>query len=288
MEPRFESVDRDHLAWMLTALDGRIESELEENDYRLHRDYVARAQLRFAAGFDSGDVHHDLLWAARCLSFNEGLHFMKVPPERFRSRRIDPLELAAGSGDAQLARNVAERYGLPIATLLADLADEDVKREIRTVTRLFDGPAEDALDVAGLGAIAYCAGLAAILRGFDDEAMLAVQLFRDACAASPHGEGSEGPVGRYKALISLLELVASGDLPGAAATVGELVVAHHESLRVDLPEADWVKPRVAPRYFDLMSVAFAAILAERGEALDVEALPDAAAPYRDLLRVEAT
>jgi len=286
MEPRYEGVDGDHVAWMLTKLDEHIDGILDEVEYLLHRDYLARAQLRFAAGFHPDEVHHDLLWAARCLRFQEHLHFIKVPAERFRSRRIDPVELGVGSGDMLLATQIAERYGLPLPLIVAHMADDDLMREVRTVTRLFDGPPRDAIDVAGLAAVCWSAALGAAVRGFTDEAAMAVELVDRAVADSPFGREDEGPLRRYRRLFAALRALLEGDAGALAAALSRLLADHEAALREGMTEEEWEKPPVAPRYFDVAAVALSALFALRGHHLDVSALEGDATRYACLLEVQ--
>lgn len=285
MTPRLDGVDSDHLAWMLTALDQRIDVTPEETEYLLYRDYQARAQLRFAAGAAIDEVAHDLLWAARCLRFKEDLHFLKVPVERFRTRRIDPLELGAASGDDLLGRHLGERYALALSTVLAGMADDATWREVRTVTRCFDGPAQDALDLAGMGALCWSAALAATLRGFGDEAALAAGLFARARADAPEGvaEDSGGPLLRYVRLFELLECLHRGDVVALGAGVGALVSDQLAQVRAGLSDAEWSRPAQAPRYIDLAAVALATLARRGGLPLESGVLPDSALPFGEVL-----
>jgi hypothetical protein len=287
MTPRLEGVDTDHLAWMLTALDERIDSTPDETDYLLNRDFQARAQLRFAAGFAADDIAHDLLWAARCLRFKEDLHLLKVPVERFRSRRIDPLELAAASGDALLAQQIAERYAMPLTTVVAGMADEATMSEARTVTRCFDRPAKDALDLAGLAAICWSAGLAASIRGFEDEAAMASRAVAKARADAPPAVEEEapkdGPLGRYLLLFGLLKALHTGDAKTLVAGAGDLAAGQLERVRQGMTEAQWAKPSQAPRYLDLASVALCTVFRAVGGVADRADLPEGAAIFADLL-----
>ena len=285
MTVRLEGVDPDHLAWMLTALDQRIDVTPEETEYLLYRDYQARAQLRFAAGAAVDEVAHDLLWAARCLRFKEDLHLLKVPVERFRTRRIDPLELGASSGDELLGRHLGERYALALSTVLAGMADDATWREVRTVTRCFDGPARDDLDLAGMGALCWSAALAATLRGFDAEAALAAGLFVRARADAPDDvdQDSAGPLARYVRLFDLLEALRRGDVAALGAGVGVLVSGQLAQVRAGLTDAEWARPAQAPRYVDLAAVALATLARRGGLALDPGVLPAEARPFGEVL-----
>ena len=53
-----------------------------------------------------------------------------------------------------------------------------------------------------------------------------------------------------------------------------------------MTEQEWLKPPVAPRYFDVSAVALSALFALRGEQLDVSLLTGDAVAFADLLRVE--
>ena len=287
MQPRLEGIDPDHLAWMLTALDQRIGTTPEETDYRLHRDYQARAQLRFAAGHAADDIAHDLLWAARCLRFKEDLHFLKVPVERFRSRRIDPVELAAASGDALLAQHIADRYAMPLTTLVAGMADGALMAEARTVTRCFDGPAKDEIDLAGLGAICWSAALSATVRGFEDEAAMASRVLAKARSEAPDPLGDapdpEGPLARYVALFGLLQALHTADACRLISGCGALAATQLCRVRAGMTEGEWERPGQAPRYVDLAVVALCTVHRAVGGVADPTDLPDAALVFADLL-----
>lgn len=287
MTPRLSGVDPDRLAWMLTALDQRIDTTAEETAYLLQRDFQARAQLRFAAGFEADDIAHDLLWAARCLRFKEDLHFLKVPVERFRSRRIDPVELAAASGDALLAQQIAERYAMPLPMLVAGMADGPTRAEARRVTRCFDGPAQDELDLAGLGAICWSAGLAASVRGFEDEAALASRTLAHARELAPGELGAApdpaGPLARYVDLFALLKALHTGDAAALTGGAGALAAAQLRRTRAAMSDAEWESPAQAPRYLDLAAVALCALHRAVGGAADPADLPEDASIFAGLL-----
>lgn len=287
MTPRLEGVDPDRLAWMLTALDQRIDTTPEETDYRLQRDFQARAQLRFAAGFEADDIAHDLLWSARCLRFKEDLHFLKVPVQRFRSRRIDPVELAAASGDPLLAHQIAERYAMPLPTIVAGMADPAVMSEARTVTRCFDGPAQDELDLAGLGAICWSGALGAAVRGFEDEAAMASRTLAKARADAPDGLGEtpepDGPLDRYITLFGLLKALYTGDGAGLTAGAGALCASQLARVKEGMTPGEWEAPGQAPRYLDLAALALCTVHRAVGGTADAADLPGDASIFAVLL-----
>lgn len=285
--PRYAGVDSDHLAWMLVAVDGRIDSRMDEVDYRSYEDYYQRAQLRYGAGFPAYEVLDDLWSAARCLRFQEKLHLTKVAVERFRPRRIQPLEVAILGGEHRLMRQVAEGYGIPVAMLAADMATPELKEEVRGVTRFFDGYLRDALDLAGLAALMYACGLAALARSFDDEALLAVRVFRQAerqCTLreeNPHVE-------RYRSLLALVEAFAREQDDRLVAGIGELLLKVEPTLRAGMTPEQWAKPPGTPNYLDLSPFTFQALATLRERELPLDDLPAGLEAQREMLDTLAT
>jgi len=196
------------------------------------------------------------------------------------------VELGAASGDMLLATQIAERYAIPLPMIVAGMGDDALMREVRTVTRLFDGPPRDVIDVAGMAAVCWSAALSAAVRGFDDEVGLAAQLVEQAVADSPFGKEDQGPLGRYRTLFDGMAALLAGDGPALADAVGRLLAAHHATLEAGMSEEDWIKPRVAPRFVDVAAIALAAQFALRGHHLDVALLPEEAARFGCLLEVQ--
>ena len=281
-QPRFAGVDTDHLAWMLVAVDGRIRGRMDETDYRLFEDYLVRAQLRYGAGFAAHEVLDDLWSAARCVRFREELHLARVPVERFRLRRIQPLEVAILGGEQRLARQVAEGFGLPISTLAADMAPQALKDEIRYLTRYFDGRLRDAMDLAGLAAAMYVGALSALVRGFDDEAMLAVRIFRQALKTSGMDPQENPHTARYLRLLTLVRDFAQGDAQQLVGGMAEMVAAVEPTLRAGMDEDQWRKPPGAPAYLDLSPLTFMALATYREWELPLDELPETLGLHRDM------
>ncbi|MDY0061790.1 MAG: hypothetical protein RBU45_18410 [Myxococcota bacterium] len=284
---RYEGVDSDHLAWMLVAIDGRLANRMDEVDYRSYEDYYQRAQLRYGAGFPAFEVLDDLWEAGRCLRFQESLHLTKVPPERFRPRRIQPVEVAILGGEDRLMRQVAEGYGIPISPLLADMATPELKTEIRQVTGFFDGQVRDPLDFAGLAALLYSSALAALARDFDDEALLAVRIFRQA-QREVHLREPHPVVTRYARLLGMIEAFVKGQddklLQGMADAVAEV----EPTLRAGMTDEQWVKPPGTPNYLDCSPFCFMALATYRERPLDLAAWPVELAAHRELLETLGT
>ncbi len=286
--PRFAGVDTDHLAWMLVAVDGRIRSRMDDTDYRLFEDYMVRAQLRYGAGFAAHEVLDDLWSAGRCIRFREDLHLARVPVERFRVRRVQPLEVSILGGERRLARQVAEGFGLPIGPLAADMAPQALKDEVRYLTRYFDGRLRDEMDLAGLAAAMYVGALSALVRGFDDEAMLAVRIFRQALHTSGMDPKANPHTWRYLRLLRLVRHFTQGDEEQLVRGVGELVLEVEPTLRAGMDEEQWRKPPGAPSYLDLSPFAFVALATYREWDLPLEDLPAEIGLHRDMFETLAT
>ncbi len=285
---RYEGVSSDHLAWMLVALDGRIDSRMDDQDYRLHEEYLQRAQLRYGAGFPAYEVLDDLYAAAKCLRFKEDLHFSKVPVERFRPRRILPIELGILGGEMRLMRQLAEGYGVPVSPLVADMATDALKEEVGYLTRYFHGYLRDDMDLAGLAALMYAAALAAVVREFDDEAMLAVRLFRHAKRSAEPSYLDNPHVIRYDRLLTMIEALVKEQDDDLVGLIADTLRETERTLREGMTPEQWVKPPGTPNYMDLSAFCFQALTTYRERELDLDLFPEDLASHKDMMETLAT
>jgi len=166
-----------------------------------------RAALLWLGAAPLGDVFEAWHQAALCLQANTDAHLYRMPPTRFKSRRIEPMEIAILSGNPALMRELAQKVGLSVHPVMAGLADDATLAEVRTVTGFFErGTTIGDQDLAGLGALAYAGALSAMLQGFDDEARAVLRLFLGEVRAKgvTGGPGTPEALGRYVALDSIL------------------------------------------------------------------------------------
>lgn len=166
-----------------------------------------RAGLLWLGAAPLGDVFEAWHQAALCLQANTDAHLYRMPPTRFKSRRIEPMEIAILSGNPALMRELAQKVGLSVHPVMAGLADDATLAEVRTLTGFFErGTTIGDQDLAGLGALAYAGALSAMLQGFDDEARAVLRLFLGEVRAkgATGGAGTPEALGRYVAHDSIL------------------------------------------------------------------------------------
>ena len=187
-----------------------------------------RAALLWLAGEPLADVFEAWHQAALCLQANVDAHLYRMPPTRFKSRRIEPMEIAILSGNPALMRELAQQVGLSVHPVMAGLADDAMLAEVRTLTGFFErGTTIGDQDLAGLGALAYAGALSAMLQGFDDEARAVLRLFLGEVRAK-YAAGSKGApeaLRRYVAQSSILMAWLEGAPDDAAAWLGRLAEA---------------------------------------------------------------
>lgn len=283
IEPRLEGLDKVHLYSLVEALDERLNRFPDPEDYRIAEDYLSRAFLLFAMGASTVAVLDDMWSSSRCLRLKSSLHFIKLPTERLRSRRVDPVEIGLLGGERRGMKEIAYDYGIPITTLMADMARPALKSEVRLVTRYFDKLAvKGAVDLAGLGALAYSGALAAAIRGFDDESRMGLALFNQAARAASDIDLGNPHLLRYTGLHMILASILKNDGGLAAQLIGELHVTNEQALRSSLGSS-WSTPPRAARYFDLSAAALTGLAVLRGVELPLDAFPESSRPYLSLL-----
>ncbi len=275
----------------LAAIDARLSEcsayfskHCDEADYRNLDWYGWRMQLRFAAGDDIYEVVDDAFMAARCLHERHAMHLELKPPEMFMTRRIMPVELGIISGMPMLTLEFSATYGLPLMMVLGNTAPEDVMREANLMTSYFRrGFCADFAELTGLSAVIYAGAIAAIGRGFDDEATLGINTYakaRDSLRGKP--PASLLPkIMRYDALIAALACLCAGNF----GMIGDILAPEAEAFAAEQRRRcgeNYASPQKMPppKYFDTAILTILALTALRGEALR---LPEtgAIAAYRD-------
>ncbi len=267
--PRLDGFDQTAIAARLDACAEHFLVHVDELDYRNFEPYVTRASFRFVAGSPIIDVVDDLFLAARCLHERSDLHLSRLPNERFLSRRVIPVELAIISGQPVVIQEMAEHYGLPLILLLAQSAPDQIFKEAILLTSFFRrGSCTVHQDLAGLGAIVYAGAIAAIARGFDDEAVLALNLYADARGAFDGLDpGPAGPVlKRYDRLNLALACLLRGEWDELAHHLADLAETYIVDLKAKLGEA-FTAPESPQRYIDLSVITLLALAALRQVAL---------------------
>ena len=278
----------------LAAIDARLKEcaefftkHCDEADYRNLDWYQWRMQLRFAAGDDVYEVVDDAFMAARCLHERHAMHLELKPPEMFMTRRIMPVELGIISGMPMLTLEFSATYGLPLMMVLGGTAPEDLMSEANLMTSYFRrGFCADFAELTGLSAVIYAGVIAAIGRGFDDEATLGINTYakaRDSLRGMP--PASLLPkIKRYDALITALACLCAGNIE----MIGDVLAPEAESFEADQRRRGgeaYLSPSKmpVPKYFDTAILTILALIVLRGETI---VLPEtgAIAAYRDFVR----
>lgn len=284
---RVEGVD-------LAAIDARLKEcaefftkHCDEADYRNLDWYQWRMQLRFAAGDDVYEVVDDAFMAARCLHERHAMHLELKPPEMFMTRRIMPVELGIISGMPMLTLEFSATYGLPLMMVLGGTAPEDLMSEANLMTSYFRrGFCADFAELTGLSAVIYAGVIAAIGRGFDDEATLGINTYakaRDSLRGMP--PASLLPkIKRYDALITALACLCAGNIE----MIGDVLAPEAEAFEAEQRRRGgeaYLSPSKMPvaKYFDTAILTILALIVLRGETI---VLPEtgAIAAYRDFVR----
>ena len=278
----------------LAAIDARLKEcaefftkHCDEADYRNLDWYQWRMQLRFAAGDDVYEVVDDAFMAARCLHERHAMHLELKPPEMFMTRRIMPVELGIISGMPMLTLEFSATYGLPLMMVLGGTAPEDLMSEANLMTSYFRrGFCADFAELTGLSAVIYAGVIAAIGRGFDDEATLGINTYakaRDSLRGMP--PASLLPkIKRYDALITALACLCAGNIE----MIGDVLAPEAEAFEADQRRRGgeaYLSPSKmpVPKYFDTAILTILALIVLRGETI---VLPEtgAIAAYRDFVR----
>lgn len=259
----------------------------DEADYRNLDWYLGRMQLRFGVGDDIIDVVDDIFMAARCLHDRAAMHLELKPPEMFMSRRIMPVELGILSGMPMMTIEFSATYGLPLMMVIGKTAPDEIMQEVNQMTSYFRRDfCTDFVELTKLSAVVYAGALAAIGRGFDDEAMVALNLYgqaRDSLRGMP--PASLLPrLKRYDALNTALMCLCTQNFE----VIGSLLAPEAEAFAAAQVRAagdDYLEPSKMPppKYFDLSILAILALIVLRGQAI---VLPEtgAIAAYRDFVR----
>ena len=278
----------------IEAVDARLaecaeyfQKHCDETDYRNLDWYLWRMQLRYAAGDDIFEVVDDAFLAARCLHDKHTMHLELKPPEMFMTRRIVPVELGILSGMPMLTLEFSATYGLPLMMVLGQTAPEDIMGEANLMTSFFRrGFCADFVELTGLSAVIYAGVIAAIGRGFDDEATLGLSTYaraRDSLRGMPP-TALLAKIKRYDSLNTALACICGGKFD----MVGEILASAADAFAEEQARRAgdaWLSPNKMPppKYFDMSILTIIALAVLRGEVIE---LPDhgAIAGYRDFIR----
>ena len=286
-EARIPGIDPNAIDKRLAECSEYFLKHCDETDYRNLEWYLWRMQLRFAVGDDIFEVVDDAFLAARCLHDRHAMHLELKPPEMFATRRIIPVELGILSGMPMLTLEFSATYGLPLMMVIGKTAPEDITGEANLMTSCFRrGFCPDYYELVGLAAVTYAGVIAAIGRGFDDEAIVGLNNYataRDSLRGMPP-KSILPKLKRYDALNTALACLCRGDfdaIGGLLAPVADAFVEEQARKAGD----EWLHPTKMPqhKYFDTAILTILALAALRQQIIE---LPNtgAIAAYRDFLR----
>lgn len=269
----------------IPAVDARLEEcteffskHCDETDYRNLDWYLQRSQLRFAAGDDIFEVIDDMFMAARCLHERHAMHLELKPPEMFMTRRITPVELGIISGMPMLTLEFSATFGLPLMMVICKTAPEDIMSEAHLMTSYFRRDfCADFYEFAGLSAVVYAGVIAAIGRGFDDEATVALSTYAKARESL---RGNPPPsllpkIRRYDSLNTALACLCHGDFDLIGGILAPVAEGFQEEQMKRAAE-QWHAPSKypVPKYYDTAILTILALAALRGKTI---ALPETGA-----------
>ena len=259
----------------------------DETDYRNLDWYLWRMQLRYAAGDDIFEVVDDAFMAARCLHDKHTMHLELKPPEMFMTRRIVPVELGIVSGMPMLMVEFAATYGMPLMMCIGKTAPENIMEEANLMTSFFRrGFCADYVELTGLAAVIYAGVLAAIGRGFEDEAALGINTYataRDSLRGMPP-KALLPKLKRYDALNTALACILQGQFDSIGEILAPAAEAFAEEQERRLGDR-WLEPdkMPVPKYFDLSILTILALAALREHAIELPTT-GAIAGYRAFIR----
>lgn len=286
-EARIPGINLDAIDARLAECTEYFQKHCDETDYRNLDWYLWRMQLRYAAGDDIFEVVDDAFMAARCLHDKHSMHLELKPPEMFATRRVTPVELGILSGMPMLTLEFSAVYGLPLMMVLGKTAPEDITGEANLMTSYFRrGFCADFVELTGLSAVIYAGVIAAIGRGFDDEAVIGLNAYataRDSLRGMPP-KALLSKLKRYDALNTALACLCSGNFED----IGSILAPEADAFAEDQARRagdDYLAPSKMPppKYFDTAILTIIALAALRQQIVE---LPQngAIAQYRDFLK----
>jgi len=170
--------DHDAMRAYLATTDEELKLYVDEAHMSYLPIYLGRADALHALGVGQDEPERVLLElqkATKAYRDNGPVLLAKWPPEQFRRRRLEPLEVALLAGDGELAKGTAKVFGIDPMTLFAGIEPDAVSSEIHELTPYFKTEkVEDVADLAGALAVFYWLSLASIA-GEDGEGYMAAR-----------------------------------------------------------------------------------------------------------------
>ena len=284
---RIEGIDIAAVDERLAECSDYFTKHVDETDYRNLDWYLWRMSLRYAAGDDIIEVVDDAFMAARCLHERHAMHLELKPPEMFMTRRIVPVELGILSGMPMLTLEFSATYGLPLMMVLGKTAPEEIMSEAHLMTSFFRREfCADFVELTGLSAVIYAGVIAAIGRGFDDEATVGLNAYakaRDSLRGMPP-KALLPKLKRYDALNTALACLCAGNFD----MIGEVLAPEADAFLEEQAKKlgkSWLSPdkMPVPKYFDMSILTILALAALRGKIVELPKT-GAIAHYQDFIK----
>ncbi len=135
------------------------------DDPRLVEPYTKRAGAYFALG-ETNSARADYGSAARAVMSQGGSRLIKVPVERVRTRRLDPLHLLLCEPDPPLVEKGGPLFGLPLLSFYARTATSEIVNEVRAMSSAFrTGGVDTPADLTGLAVATYAGAFGLLAAG---------------------------------------------------------------------------------------------------------------------------
>lgn len=232
MKPRYASEEPGALRQALASLDKAFHAFPNQADPRLHTTYWDRGTTRWRLGYPVDQVIADLRNAAVCIDGEASIRLFKLEHHRLRTRRIDPLHLAALHPNPDMLERFGREYGLPLAVFYAGAATSTLESELGVISGYFSrrakvqsGESERRLrspsEMVGLAAATYAATFGYIAAGDAGSAAIALTMVSSASETleSPPPE----PARKYLRQCAALAAIHSRDADDLSQALPPLV-----------------------------------------------------------------
>jgi hypothetical protein len=182
MKARVPGLQMSELKKSLLEIEALLARFPELNDPRLHNAFWDRACIRWALEYPVESVIADLRSSALCLEGQASIRLFKLEHHRLKTRRIDPLHLAALHPDPEFVERFGSEYGLPLAAWYADAATAELTSELSVISGYFQrrtnrsGELDSPKQMTGLAAATYSAAFGYLAAGDEGSAAVVLQM----------------------------------------------------------------------------------------------------------------
>jgi len=182
MSLRVPGLSVSELQQSLADSDALLKRFPELSDPRLHSTFLTRARARWALGQSVEYVLADLRSSALCIEGQASIRLFKLEHHKLRSRRIEPLHLAALHPEPEFVESFGRDYGLPLAAWYADAASNDLDTELKVISGYFNRSQrrtdriEAPHEMVGLAAATYAAAFGYLAAGDDGSASVVLRM----------------------------------------------------------------------------------------------------------------